>query len=155
MKDILGTPHQEAEGEYRYTFEEICIQINTADRSTIDSVSAGLTRVIRSNRFDIWPLSDITLGKTTFASLVEMDDRVFFENSSKFYHFYITKYFGFPGLYWNYAVGVLECPGVFPSGFHWSPDTESREQIPKEMKINWVCVTRLPEAPAFNYYGFL
>lgn len=155
MKEILGTPHQENDGQYRYAFIEACVQVDAADQITIDSVSVGLTRTKWWNRFQVWPIHDLILGKTTFASVIETDLPVVFDYSSKFYHFYIVKYYGFPGFYWNYAVGVLECPRVFPDDYHWSPNTQSRDEIPKKMKVNWVCVTRCQEPPTFSYYGFL
>lgn len=155
MREILGTPHQENDGQYRYAFAEACIQVDAEDRATVDSVSVGLTGVTRWNRFHIWPIHDLVLGKTTFASIIEADHKVAFDYSSKFYHFYVVKYYGFSGFYWNYALGFLECPRVFPDEHHWSPDSQPREKIPEEMKINWVCVTRLQEPPPFSYYGFL
>ena len=155
VKDLLGSPHQETDGQYRYAFSEVCVQVDSADKTTVDSVSVGLRGVARRNRFPVWPINDLLLGKTTFASLIEESDKVIFDYSSKFYHFYIVKYYGFPGLYWNYALGYLECPGVSPDGYHWSPDAQSRDEIPKKMTINWACVTRLDEPPSFAYYGFL
>jgi len=155
MKEILGHPQQEDEGQYRYVFAEACVQVDSNDKITIDSVSVGLTKVTRRNRFLIWPMPHIVLGKTTFASIIELTDEVVFDYSSKFYHFYIVKYFGFPGLYWRYALGVLECPRVNPDKHHWSPEVQSREEIPVGMKINWVCITREDKPPPFCYYGFL
>jgi hypothetical protein len=155
MKEVLGTPNQESDGQYRYVFAEACVQVDCADGVSIDSVSVGLCGVTRWNRFQIWPIHDLILGKTTFLSIIESSDEVTFDSSSKFFHFYVVKYYGFPGLYWNYAVGVLECPGVFPDKHHWSPNAQSRDEIPREMKINWACVTRRQEPPSFSYYGFL
>lgn len=155
VKELLGPPHQETDGQYRYAFSEACVQVDSCDKTTVDSVSVGLRSVARRNRFHVLPIDNILLGKTTFASIVEANDKVVFDYSSKFYHFYVVKYYGFPGFYWNYALGYLECPGVSPDEYHWSPNAQSRDEIPKKMTINWACVTRLEEPPSFNYYGFL
>lgn len=154
MKEVLGTPHAEGGGQYRYAFSEACVQIDSEDAVTVDSVSVGLTRVTARNHFHIWPIHDLVLGKTSFASVIEAADEVIFDSSTKFYHFYIVKYYGFPGFYWNYAMGVLECVGVAPDEHFWSPTNQSRDDIPPKMKINWACVTRCSEPPAFNYFGF-
>lgn len=155
VKEILGTPHQEGNGQYRFVCTEACIQVDSADGISVDSVSVGLTAVTRWNRFHIWPVDELVLGKTTFASVLEADDQVVFDSSSKFYHFYVVKYFGFSGLYYRYALGVLECPRITPDPYHWSPTAQPRTDPPKEMKINWVCVSRFDEPPPFSYYGFL
>jgi hypothetical protein len=136
VREVLGPPHGESDGQFRYVFAEACVQIDSADKIAVDSVSAGLTSVARRNRFHVWPIADLVLGKTTFASVLDPDDKVEFDYSSKFYHFYVLKYFGFPGFYWNYALGYLECPGISPDGHHWSPASQPREEIPKEMTIN-------------------
>jgi hypothetical protein len=155
VREILGSPHGEAGSQLRYVFSEACVQIDSADMIAVDSVSVGLSSVARKNRFHVWPIADMVLGKTKFASILDSEDKIEFDYSSKFYHFYVLKYFGFPGCYWNYALGYLECPRISPDGHHWSPDSQSREEIPKEMSINWACVTRQSEPPPFNYYGFL
>ncbi len=155
VKELLGPPHQETDGQYRYAFSEACVQVDSTDKTTVDSVSVGLRGITRRNRFHVWPINNLLLGKTTFASIIDASDKVIFDYSSKFYHFYVFKYYGFSGHYWNYALGYLECPGVSPDGYHWSPDTQSRHEIPRKLIFNWACVTRLEEPPLFNHYGFL
>jgi hypothetical protein len=155
VRDLLGEPHRATNGRYCYTFSDACVQIDSKDQATVDAVSVGLSKLGWRRDFHIWPMHNLVLGKTPFRDVVEPDAKIYFEWSSKEYHFWVVNYYGFPGLYCSYALGVLECPGVHNSGPHWSPDKEPRDEIPSELKINWACVTRLDEAPAFNYYGFL
>jgi hypothetical protein len=155
VREVLGTPHQQGDGQYRYTFADARVQIDSADGITVDTVSVALASVTRRSQFQIWPMQDLVLGRTTFASVLAPEDEIWFDYSSKYYHFYVTKYFGFPGLYWTYGLGYLACPGVLPDKHHWSPKKQSRDEIPQKLKINWACVSRLPKPPPFAYYGFL
>ncbi len=154
MREVLGVPHREEQGQYRYVFSEACVQLDSEDETTVDAISVGLSTISWRHRFRVWPMHFV-LGKTTFRSVVEPEDKVEFDFSSKHYHFYVVKHFGFSGLYWSFALGVLECPWVYPDHHHWSPTQQSREQIPPEMKINWASVTRSGVHPTFNYLGFL
>ena len=155
MKEVLGVPHKENEGQYCYVFADACIQIDAQDRSTIDAVSVGIRTVGWRNHFQLWPMRKLVIGKTSFKDVVEDDDAIEHSSSSKHFHFYVVKYYGFPGFYWTYAMGFLECPGVLPGDLDWFPSQNSKDEIPAKLKINWGCVTRLKEPPPFNYYGFL
>ncbi|GGO83835.1 hypothetical protein GCM10011348_28660 [Marinobacterium nitratireducens] len=155
VKEILGTPNQKSENQYRYVFSDACVQVDFNDHSSVNAVSVGLANISFWKRFQVWPINDLVLGKTTFAKIIDPDDEIHFDSSSKFYHFYVIKSYGFPGFYWNYAVGVLECPRVSTDKYHWSPELDQRSEIPPKMKVNWVCVTNLDEPPYFSYFGFI
>src|SRR5437763_1699665 len=103
MRELLGSPHKERTGEYCYTFADACVQVNASDDATIDAVSVAISDVGWRNQFPIWPMTTLTLGKTSFKEVVEENDGIHAESSSKFFHFYVVRFYGFPGLYWNYA----------------------------------------------------
>jgi len=76
VKEVLGPPRGEDDGQYRYLFAEACVQIDSTDKITVDAVSVGLTSVVRRNRFHVWPIAQLVLGKTTFASRLRCQSRI-------------------------------------------------------------------------------
>lgn len=154
VREELGAPHRKADRQYCYLFSDLCVQIDTEDDVCVDAITVALRRMDWRSKFIIYPLQ-IVLGKTTFLEILDAETKIEFDKSSKHYHFWVTCYFGFPGLYLNYAFGALEAPGIIWQGEHWSPESQLRSEISKKLKFNWVCVYRLQEIPSFNYYGFV
>lgn len=155
MREILGVPHRSYANEYLYSFKDLCVQISTHNDKYINSVSVALVRVSNLSKFKLPPL-DFILGKTTFLEILDENAVIESDSSSKFYHYWTKAYYGFPGAYYYYTFGVLEAPGITsPPGEFWSPNIQSKSEIPKNKKINWVSISNSADIPSFNYLGFM
>lgn len=155
VREVLGIPHRRFGNEYLYDFSDLRIQIITNANEQVSSISAALTRITWRSKFII-PSLDIALGKVTFSNVLEDKNPIRFDSSSKHYHYWTEAYYGFPGSYCHYALGALEAPGIEPPPVkNWAPDFEDRSNIPKNIKINWICISDSAEIPPFSYLGFL
>jgi len=155
MREILGAPHKNIGEDYLYSFRDLRVQISIDNENSIRSISAALTNISRLSRFSIPPLSYI-LGKTTFLDVLEDESPIHSDLSSKFYHYWTEAYYGSWGGYFYYSFGVLEAPGIAsPPGKFWSPNTQTRSEIPKDKRINWVSISISEGIPAFNYLSFM
>lgn len=155
VREVLGTPYRRHDSKYLYNFSDLKIQIITDINGQVSSISAALSRITWRSKFKV-PVLEIILGKTTFLDVLEEDNPIHSDSSSKHYHYWTEAYYGFPGLYFHYAFGAMEAPFINPPpSQNWSPNLDDRSSIPKNIKINWICISDSSEIPPFSYLGFL
>lgn len=155
LKEILGAPHKAYADQYLYSFKDICLQVEVQEDQLIKSVSVALTQVSRFSRFKIPPL-DFILGKSNFFDVLGAESQIESDSSSKFYHYWTDAYYGSWGGGFYYTFGVLEAPNIAsPENNKWSPNLQSRAEIPRNLKINWVSISVSEGLPPFSYLGFM
>ena len=155
VREVLGTPYRRHDNKYLFNFSDLKVQIITDPNGQVSSISAAISRITWRSKFKV-PVLEINLGKTTFLEILEEDNPIQSDSSSKHYHYWTEAYYGFPGLYLYYAFGAMEAPCIEPPpGDNWLIDLDDRSSISKNIKINWICISDSADIPPFSYLGFL
>lgn len=155
MKELLGAPHREFEGEFSYAFRDALVQIRSADHRSVLSLAVVLPKVDKKTLFPVYPLGFV-LGKQSLHDVLTSDSIVNRDNSSKHWCFWVREYYGFSGLYRYFTYGVIEAPGITPPNFEWDHENNKLQSDPKTVPINWVCVSGTESVvEEFNFWAFI
>jgi len=163
MREMLGAPLTETERTYRYKFDNLYLEVESEDGTTIDSMTLVLPSVDESDDFPIPPLEshpepDYVLGELRLGEVAEPEDDIKETTSSKHGIVWVEKYYGNPGHYRNYLFGVFDGPAA---PYDVSIDREDGETTlgdPDELVVNLLTITEMgadpPEKAYFDFYTF-
>jgi len=164
MKKMLGAPVAETETNFKYRFKNLYIEAESEDGITIESLTLVLPSVADGDVFEIHPINglqypegDFLLGETRMGDVIEENDDLVTNVSSKSGSVGIAKYYGNPGYYQTYVFGVFDGP----SAPHDGPDPERSvaHDDPSRKVINYVEITNRSELDVsgvahFDFYMF-
>lgn len=156
MREILGAPHRESDGQYSYSFRDAFVQIRSKDQKSVTSAALALPRIDKKTQFQIPPLPHV-LGKTSLANVLsDSDSTIEKDNSTKHWGISVQNYYGFSGLYRYYTFGVLEAPCLECPCFEWDHTTDSLKSDPSTVIINWASVSGSSDEGAwFDFWAFI
>lgn len=162
MRKRLGAPVAETKTNFKYRYKNLYLEIDSEDGTTIDSVTLVLPSVADSDTFEVHPINNLesleqnfVLGETRIEDVMEKDEELETNVSSKSESVAVTKYYGNPGYYQSYVFGVFDGPSAQYDG----PETTSTiRDDPAGKVINYVEITRehLDDAAVahFDFYTF-
>jgi len=163
MREMLGAPLAETEQTYRYKFDNLYLEVESEDGTTIDSMTLVLPSVDESDDFPIPPLEsqpepDSVLGALRLGEVAEPEDDIKETTSSKHGIVWVEKYYGNPGHYRNYLFGVFDGPSA---PYDMAVDREDGDTIlgdPDDLVVNLLTITGMgtdpPEKAHFDFYTF-
>jgi len=155
VKEILGAPHREIEGEYSYAFRDALVQIRSADQRSVQSIAVVLPKIDKRTLFPVYPLGFV-LGKQSLQDVLTPESKINRDNSTKHWCFWVQEYYGFSGLYRYFTYGVIEAPGISPPQFEWDHENDKLQSDPKSVLVNWVCVSGTESVgEEFNFWAFV
>lgn len=155
MKELLGAPHRESEGEYSYSFRDALVQIRSTDLKSVLSIAVVLPRIDKKSVFTVYPMGFV-LGKQSLHDVLTPESNIIKDSSTKHWCFWVREYYGFSGLYRHFTYGVIEAPGIVPPPFDWDHTNNRLESDPKTVLVNWVCVSGTQaEGEEFNFWAFI
>ncbi len=155
MREVLGAPHREHNGQYSYSFSDALVQVRSLDRNTISVLAVALPKIDKRSHFKIHP-TQFVLGKLRLSDVLEGDSEIQKDNSSKHWGFWVRKYYGFPGLYRHYTFGVLDAPCLECPPFEWDYSNGVLKSAPKEVVVNWASVSgSSEEGEYFDFWAFV
>lgn len=155
MREVLGAPHREHDGQYSYSFNDSLVQVRSLDRNTITALAVALPKIDKRAHFRIHPM-EFVLGKLRLSDVLDSDSEIKKDNSTKHWGFWVQQYYGFPGLYRHYTFGVLEAPCLECPSFEWDYANDVLQSDPKDVVINWASVSgSSEEGEYFDYWAFV
>lgn len=155
MKELLGAPHRESEGEYSYTFRDALVQIRSEDRRSVLSIAVALPTINKKSFFPVYPMGFV-LGKQSLHDVLTPESTIIKDNSSKHWCFWVREFYGFSGMYRYFTYGIIDAPCIFPPPFEWDYTTNQLKSDPRTVLVNWVCVSKTEDVgEEFNFWAFL
>jgi len=162
MKKMLGDPMVETGKDFKYRFKNLYVEAESEDGTTIDSVTLVLPSVANGGAFEIHPIDnaqypeqDFMLGKTRMGEVMEENEELVENVSSKSESIALTEYYGNPGYYQTYVFGVFDGPSA---QYDVPKANSSVRDDPEEKVINYVEITRErlddPGVAHFDFYTF-
>lgn len=156
MREILGAPHRESDGQYSYSFRDALVQIRSKDQKSITSVAVAIPRIDKKSQFAIPPTA-LVLGKVRLNQVLpDSESGLKKDSSTKHWGIWVRNYYGFPGLYRYYTFGVLEAPCLECPSFEWDHATDTLKSKPEDVIINWASVSSSSEEGEwFDFWAFV
>lgn len=155
VEKVLGVPYRKEGRWITIKFADVFVQLTSQNNSTIASVDVLLRRPRFRTTFPIYPL-DFVLGKLKLSQVLDSKAELTKEFSSKFFCFYVTKYFGNPGKYFYYTFGIYSGPGIVRPKFEWNRERDELATDPHKLLVNWIRIsTSAKDRTTPNFHQFV
>lgn len=154
-KELLRAPYSECDTQWSYKFKNALLQLRSKDGKSIDSILLLIPKIKRNSRFQI-PSTDFKLGKISLANVVQDNSTFRRDTSSKHCLISTERYNGNPGNYWFFTYGIFIGPGAeYPNDLiEWDYDRQIVSSDLNRAKINFVCISEIPEQGYFDFSAF-
>lgn len=157
IKEKLGAPHKifkEKNKKYLvYHFDELSLKVGTEDNETIDSLTYLLND--KNKQIAIIPAQNnpnLILGKNTFGDYSFYCPKITSAIGAKDVVFYCDCYFGNPGKYWEYRIGIYNDNIPLPSDYQKDENGLTNNEYLQNIKMNFVSIARDGEDLTSFYY---
>ena len=139
-RDIFGSPYRVDGCWITFRFNDIYLQVTSKDGITAMSVDVLLRRHRAFTTFPVYPLKFV-LGRLKLSDVLDGNNHLQREYSSKFYCIFTNRYFGNPGNYHHYLFGVYSGSGIRGPKFTWDNINCRLQSDPARIPINWIKIS--------------
>jgi hypothetical protein len=142
VKELLHTPYYNDDNRMTYKFKNANLEIKK-DENKVSTMILILKNFGFRNKYPIHP-TDYTLGKVKLRDIINSQENVGVDISSKHGQVWIERYFGNPGLYWYFTFGIFNGPGaLYPYNFpKFSTEDQKVYGEYEDLKFNFIAVSK-------------